>query len=225
PGIIDKFAGDTRSIISKVALEAENKGLFEEAVRLYELAKNPDKVLELMNKILSPVIAQVSVPQSNKERLKNTAVAIAERYRSQGTAAEKSINSTFYLLLDLMTFFDEYHAGHVDRAYDVMERLKLLPLSQESVEERVAAFRSFSDEVRHNLSEVLLAAMNILFTQYKRLRGAPAGAPGRSQITIEDRGMQLRSQARALITFAGMIPYNMAGDTNARLVQMELLMN
>lgn len=36
---------------------------------------------------------------------------------------------------------------------------------------------------------------------------------------------QLRGQARALITFAGMIPYNMAGDTNARLVQMELLMN
>lgn len=28
-----------------------------------------------------------------------------------------------------------------------MERLKLLPLSQDSVEERVAAFRNFSDEV------------------------------------------------------------------------------
>lgn len=41
--------------------------------------KNPDKVLELMNRLLSPVIAQVSAPQSNKERLKNTAVAIAER--------------------------------------------------------------------------------------------------------------------------------------------------
>uniref|UniRef100_A0AAQ5XC30 Nuclear pore complex protein Nup93 n=1 Tax=Amphiprion ocellaris TaxID=80972 RepID=A0AAQ5XC30_AMPOC len=223
--IIDKFAGDTRAIISKVALEAENKGLFEEAVKLYELAKNPDKVLELMNRLLSPVIAQVSAPQSNKERLKNTAVAIAERYRAQGIAGEKSVDSTFYLLIDLMTFFDEYHAGHVDRAYDVMERLKLLPLSQDSVEERVAAFRNFSDEVRHNLSEVLLATMNILFTQYKRLKGAPAGTPGRPQRTIEDRDMQLRSQARALITFAGMIPYNMAGDTNARLVQMELLMN
>lgn len=42
PGVIDKFAGDTRAIISKVALEAENKGLFEEAVRLYELAKVGD---------------------------------------------------------------------------------------------------------------------------------------------------------------------------------------
>ena len=47
----------------------------------------------------------------------------------------------------------------------------------------------------------------------------------------------LRDQAKALITYAGMIPYrcragwfNMAlsrlpGDTNARLVQMEVLMN
>uniref|UniRef100_A0A3B3QJD7 Nuclear pore complex protein Nup93 n=1 Tax=Paramormyrops kingsleyae TaxID=1676925 RepID=A0A3B3QJD7_9TELE len=187
PGVIDKFAGDTRAIISKVALEAENKGLFEEAVKLYELAKNPDKVLELMNKLLSPVIAQVSAPQSNKERLKNMALAIADRYRSQGVAAEKSVDSTFYLLLDLTTFFDEYHAGHIDRAYDVMERLKLLPLSQDSVEERVAAFRNFSDEVRHNLSEVLLATMNILFTQYKRLKGAAAGTPGRPQRSVEDR--------------------------------------
>uniref|UniRef100_A0A8C8FBK9 Nuclear pore complex protein Nup93 n=1 Tax=Oncorhynchus tshawytscha TaxID=74940 RepID=A0A8C8FBK9_ONCTS len=216
---------NTRAIITKVALEAENKGLFEEAVRLYELAKNPDKVLELMNRLLSPVIAQVSAAQSNKERLKNTAVAIAERYRNQGVAGEKSADSTFYLLLDLMTFFDEYHAGNIDRAYDVMERLKLVPLSQDSVEERVAAFRNFSDEVRHNLSEVLLATMNILFTQCKRLKGAAAGTPGRPQRSMEDRDSQLRSQARALITFAGIIPYRMAGDTNARLVQMEVLMN
>lgn len=41
------------------------------------------------------------------------------RFRSQGVAGDKSVNSTFYLLLDLMTFFDEYHAGQVDRAYDV----------------------------------------------------------------------------------------------------------
>ncbi|MFT7816859.1 nuclear pore complex protein Nup93-like [Arapaima gigas] len=198
PGVIDKFAGDTRAIISKVASEAENKGLFEEAVKLYELAKNPDKVLDLMNRLLSPVIAQVSAPQSNKERLKNMALAIAERYRAQGVTAEKAVDSTFYLLLDLMTFFDEYHTGHIDRAYDIMERLKLVPLSQDSVEERVAAFRNFSDEVRHNLSEVLLATMNILFTQYKRLKGAAAGTPGRPQRSVEDRdsGTDSRTTAR-----------------------------
>lgn len=42
-------------------------------------------------------------------------------------------------------------------------------------------------QVRHNLSEVLLATMNILFTQYKRLKGAAAGTPGRQQRALEDR--------------------------------------
>ncbi|XP_069757463.1 nuclear pore complex protein Nup93 isoform X4 [Narcine bancroftii] len=225
PGIIDKFRGNTRAVINKVAAIAENKGLFEEAVKLYDLAKNPDKVLELMNKLLSPVIPQISAPQSNKERLKNMALAIAERYRNQGIATAKSVDSTFYLLLDLITFFDEYHSGNIDRAFDIMEKLKLVPLSQESVEERVTAFKNFSDEIRHNLSEVLLATMNILFTQYKRLKGTSPATPVRPQRVMEDRDSQLRCQARALITFAGMIPYRMAGDTNARLVQMEVLMN
>lgn len=44
-------------------------------------------------------------------------------------------------------------------------------------------------QVRHNLSEVLLATMNILFTQHKRLKGATTGTPGRLQRTMEDRDM------------------------------------
>ena len=35
----------------------------------------------------------------------------------------------------------------------------------------------------------------------------------------------LRSQAKALIMFAGMLPYRLPGDVNARLVQIEVLMN
>lgn len=46
-------------------------------------------------------------------------VFLEHRYRTNGISGEKSVDSTFYLLLDLMTFFDEYHAGHIDRAYDV----------------------------------------------------------------------------------------------------------
>ncbi|MBW01841.1 Nuclear pore complex protein Nup93, partial [Eschrichtius robustus] len=159
PGVIDKFTSDTKPIINKVASVAENKGLFEEAAKLYDLAKNADKVLELMNKLLSPVVPQISAPQSNKERLKNMALSVAERYRAQGISANKFVDSTFYLLLDLITFFDEYHSGHIDRAFDV----------------------------RHNLSEVLLATMNILFTQFKRLKGTSPSSASRPQRVIEDR--------------------------------------
>jgi len=35
----------------------------------------------------------------------------------------------------------------------------------------------------------------------------------------------LRQQANAITNFAGMLPYRMPGDTNSRLVQMEILMH
>lgn len=151
-----------------------------------------------------------------------------------------------------MTFFDEYHAGHVDRAYDVstavaiqtgaacdhdhtgpqrrkhrlsvclpgdgafeaspaqpgQRRGKSLRFQelQRRGEQRLNLFSELSlhsaasaslripcnAQVRHNLSEVLLATMNILFTQHKRLKGAPAGTPGRSQRSMEDKDMVRR---------------------------------
>ena len=38
PGAIDKFHGDTQKIMELVARDTENKGLFEDAVKLYDLA-------------------------------------------------------------------------------------------------------------------------------------------------------------------------------------------
>uniref|UniRef100_A0A2K6V4G5 Nuclear pore complex protein Nup93 n=1 Tax=Saimiri boliviensis boliviensis TaxID=39432 RepID=A0A2K6V4G5_SAIBB len=182
PGVTDKFTSDTKPIIDKVASMAENKGLFEEAAKLYDLAKNVNKVLELMNKLLSPVVHQISAPQFNKGRLENMALSIAKWCRAQGISTNKFVDSTFYLLLDLITFFDEYHSGHIDRPFDIIEHLKLVPLNQESMEERVAAFRNFSNEIRHNLSEVLLVIMNILFTQFKRLKGTRPSLSSRPQL-------------------------------------------
>ena len=39
PGAIDKFQVDTQKIIEMVARDTESKGAFEDAVRLYDLAK------------------------------------------------------------------------------------------------------------------------------------------------------------------------------------------
>ncbi len=89
----------------------------------------------------------------------------------------------------------------------------------------VSTFRVLQEEVRRNIPDVLLATMNVLFAQYKQTKGATpgrgAGQDGGRQRHLES----LRDKARALITYAGMIPYRMPGDANARLVQMEVLMN
>ena len=103
------------------------------------------------------------------------------RYRSRGHTADDRLSHTFYLLHDLMIFFDHYHAKEIDVAFEVceshpssgrilfpfspavtcslflspslcfvqvMRKLKLLPLAHgDSVEQKVAAFRTMDDAV------------------------------------------------------------------------------
>ena len=48
--------------------------------------------------------------------------------------------------------------------------LKLLPFDADEVEAKLANFRQLSDEIRHNLSDILLAAMNLLYGGYKEAK-------------------------------------------------------
>lgn len=64
----------------------------------------------------------MSIPggqQSDRERLQTLAVSLADRYKSQGHTASRQLSHTFYLLLDIMQFFDHYHAKRIDVALDV----------------------------------------------------------------------------------------------------------
>ncbi len=134
----------------------------------------------------------------------------------QGHTASRESTSSLFLLLDLMTFFDRYHAKKFDDAVDVVQRIRLVPLAQSEVDPLVSNFRVLQDEVRRNVPDLLLAAMTILFTQYKQGKaggaGAGVGSPVMGQQQLVNSGRErhleaLREKAKALITFAGMIPY------------------
>ena len=126
-----------------------------------------------------------------------------------GVVAGRDNTNTLFLLLDLATFFDLYHNGKLSESLDTLVRVKLVPMAGSQVDMAVTTFRQLSDEVRRNIPDILLAAMTALHSQYK------AGAAADN----------IRDKARSLITYAGMIPYRLPGDTNARLVQMEVQMN
>ena len=137
PGLVDKFGGlvDAGAIIQLVAQDSEERGLLEDAVRLYDLAARHERVVQLLNTLLSQVIASPPVAESRRDRLQRQAVAIARRYRSQGLAVGDDSTSTLFLLLDLATFFDLYHGGKLGEALDTLAKLKIVPLHQEEVDQ------------------------------------------------------------------------------------------
>lgn len=46
-------------------------------------------------------------------------IYLVYRYRERNNEGSRSNTSTFYLLLDLLSFFDSYHEGNVDEAFEV----------------------------------------------------------------------------------------------------------
>ena len=156
---------------------------------------------------------------------------MASRYKRNGLTGSRTTTSTFHLLLDLATFFAEYHGGNFRAAIGVLEQLKILPFTLDQVEEKINAFKSFTEEMRRNLPDILLVYALCLHQSYKLVKSGAqaavtAGVVGRG----EDGGKEavvneLRTRAKAMITFAGMLPYRLPGDTSARLVQLEVLMN
>ena len=81
--------------------------------------QNHSKVLELLNQQLSHIASAPCPPHSNRERLQTLAVSIAERYKALGHTANRQLSQTFFLLLDIMQFFDHYHGKRLDVALDV----------------------------------------------------------------------------------------------------------
>jgi len=124
---------DTQKIIELVAKDSESKGLHEDAVHLYELAKNDSKVIELLCRLLSGSIAQPATVESESWRIQNRALLFAQRLKASGSTLP-NMASTFFLLLDLGTFFSLYHEENYSEALEVFAK------SSEKIKKHILIF-------------------------------------------------------------------------------------
>lgn len=207
-GVIDRFNLDVDDIVSKVAEDCENHGQYEDAVKLYDSTSRYGKVLEILIKLLSEVLPGRKSDKSERDKLENLALKIANRYCEPEINAPRDVAGTFYLLLDLMTFFNYYHSNQYNEALDTIHKLKLLPFTLSEVEVKARDFNKYPEEIRRNISDILLASMNMLYVTYK-----------------EQPSLDIKQKAKALITFSGMIQYRMPCDAIARLIELEVLIN
>ncbi|KAK0095819.1 hypothetical protein PV326_007293 [Microctonus aethiopoides] len=221
PGILDQFQINVDDVINIAADTLYKKGLLEDAVTMYDLAGNHEKVLSLMCTLLAQVVSQKDIPGSLRSRLQCMAAEISLRYQGIAIQVSAELVAAFYTLRDLMVFFDQYHNELYQTALRTIADSKLLPLHVKEVDERVTALRRVSPEVAGSLSDVLLATMTILYRQYQKMRSSEPG----DECAREQQLRDLREQARALTSFAGTLPYRMPNETNSKLVQMEILMH
>ncbi|KAL7302140.1 hypothetical protein TKK_0005363 [Trichogramma kaykai] len=221
PGLVDQFQINTEDIINISAETLYKRGILEDAIMMYDLAGNHEKVLSLICVLLAQIVSQRTSPGSLRSRLQVLSADISSRYQGLPIQAPAELVASFYTLRDLMVFFDQFHNEQYQNALRTIAESKLLPLNVREVDERVTALKHVSPEVSGTLADVLLATMTILYRQYQKLKSSDPG----DEIAREQQLKDLRQQARALTSFAGTLPYRMPNETNSKLVQMEILMH
>uniref|UniRef100_A0A1A9WVB1 Nuclear pore protein n=1 Tax=Glossina brevipalpis TaxID=37001 RepID=A0A1A9WVB1_9MUSC len=213
---------DSRTAANIVADELVRKGMFEDAIKLYDLADMQSQSLRYLSLLLSQVIHQSSKKGSLRERLAILASEFSERLRGSRIECDPQIVVTFHLLNELVSFFDYYHERKYQLALQILGNTKLVPFSMGELEESLNNFKRLGSEVSKVYPDILSAAMDILYSQYKVLKGKDTGMLDSGS---DSKLQHLRQRAKALTNMAATIPYRMPGDTNKRLVQTEILMN
>lgn len=227
-GLIDQFTNINITAESIAQLVAENlvsKGLYEEAIALYDIANNQDEALKLLCSMLSRVVHLESEPGSLRNRLHETALLFGERFSREGYRSPAVTVTSFLKLKDILVFFDQYHAKQYPQALKTLNDLQLVPLVLQDIDERVKTFKNYNADICKVIPDVLLATMNMLFSQYQKIKGNTEYIPRFHDESVELQLKHLQEQAKCITNFTGMLPYRMPGDTNSRLIQMEILMH
>lgn len=131
--------------------------------------------LRYLSILLSQIVHQPSKKGSLRERLYYLALEISKRYAGAEHNCDAQTLSTFSTLRELVSFFDQYHAREHQLALQTLSKLQLVPLRMSDLEICVHNFKRLGGEVSKVFPDLLLATMDILYTQYKQLKSKDSG--------------------------------------------------
>lgn len=114
---------DIECIVNQIVIDKNRTDYDEDVEFIYNLRDYHNRTIELLNDHLGSIVAERKAEGSKRERLELFTLKLAERLCNEGNTADKETIGVFYLLLDLMTFFDYYHSKLYNDALDVSSHL------------------------------------------------------------------------------------------------------
>lgn len=227
-----------KSIVAAAAASAERGRQVKDAVLLYNLAAEYDRVIAVLNKELGNHLMDVDNTSSRplgaaltKNLAPGTSLQAATdlpamaheilaSYERQSHVLRK-INpqrrETLRLLLQLKQAVGAYIAGDLETALTMIESTDVIPLKADvmTVTRKADEWKSVDTALSLNLSELLLMTMTILSKLHAALWASLYSDPAR-QRSVND----LRTKARTLLTYAGQLRLRMSADTYSQLISL-----
>lgn len=143
-GLIDQFESvqiDVRLACEMVASELVKKGMFEDAIKMFDLSGNREQSLYYTSILLSQVVHQPNKLGTLRERVEVLAKELFERYSGDDFKCDVKTITTFTLLCELLRFFDQYHEKKFQLAMETLSHTKLIPLTVADLDACVQRFK------------------------------------------------------------------------------------
>lgn len=233
PGLLSKYAAlmnlsdekaFVQSITKSAAAKCEREDKYRDAIHLYNLAGEHDKVLQILNRKMSQIYSQAYIADV-LAGLYGIGLSVYQFYsQSQIICAKLDRRNldTCRIMLGMLEFKRFNAESHWQQALQKLDELAILPNEGDVSEVSVVAerFKALDDSITCNLSELLLQGMTCIYQLFLDAREYAATDLGRQQ-----QIQLLRRKSRSLIIFTGMMQYRVTQEVCAKLTRMDIFMN
>lgn len=224
------------SLTRSAALKCEKDDNYRDAIHLYNLSSEYDKVLQIICRKMSQVFSQAYVSDVHKSIYDN-AVSIYKFYTSSQEISMKlqaRSLETCKTLIGLLEFKSLTSQSNWSAALQRIEEINLLSLSASaslatfedssvelnSISSAVENFKSLDDSITSNLSEILLLTMTSIYQIFLQIKQFVGQDVGRQQEIAK-----LRRKSRNLMILVGMLQYRVSQEVCAKMTRMDIFLN
>ncbi len=112
-------------------------------------------------------------------------------------------------------------------AWDLIDNLGLFPTNEREIPAKVESFGSLSPHIQQVFNHIISSTMQSLYEQHAQLKsslGVIHPGPNSGVAAIERRLYEIRSRARFLVTFAGLISVTGGTELRSKIGRMEAFM-
>ncbi|EPB91877.1 hypothetical protein HMPREF1544_01170 [Mucor circinelloides 1006PhL] len=208
----------TDLILYPTAEQCIQRGRCSDAVHIYSVAHDYNKVVDVLVKGLTDALQQSHAdriidltvsdePNTAIIQFTKEAMDYYTRFEPFTTVATAERQNTIRILIHLLQFRTFYDQNEFDMAMQHLESTDIIPLryDHQYVLRLVERFNALDDSIKKNVPEVLLNTMDILYKTWAALVHRPAESKDRVKI------------AQAILMFAGLLQYNIPTDIIIRL--------
>ncbi|XP_055355371.1 nuclear pore complex protein Nup93-like [Paramacrobiotus metropolitanus] len=223
-GIIYKFSPNPESVIARIAEKFDAEGLFEPAVKLYEIAGQGKALMRTLLRELCDVVLHV-VPNPRRSAVQKLAAAYTNRL--QDNSENDLVMSNVSLLLDVLSFYELLDRKDLDSAIQILERSRFVPLNVETLRESLEIYQIvLTPDVRQCIPEVISHAARALLYWYQQEKRSAREIRNRTNFSSPDRNASMlqvytRDRLLVLVEFCRLIPLPQCPELVQTLLNLE----